>query len=129
MKFVTLTGAAAALAFATSAFAANPETATGHEHHDMGEETAADATAEAPEISPEAQRDAALVAGADVVTFDKQPLGTVNSIDGDNIVLGLEVGPVTFKRDWFMVNEEGTLAARMTAEQIDNLLAQAQAAS
>ncbi|MHA6334295.1 hypothetical protein ACXYL9_11495 [Qipengyuania sp. CAU 1752] len=129
MKFATLTGAAAALAFATSAFAANPEAATGHEHHDMGEEATADASAEAPEMSPEAKRDAALVTGADVVTYDDQPLGTVSSIDGDNIVLGLEVGPVTFKRDWFMVNEKGALAARMTAEQIDNLLAQAQAAS
>lgn len=127
MKFTTIAGAAAAFAFATAA-AANPHQGhEGHEGHEGHAMAHAEGEAEAPAKSPEEMRDAALVAGADVVTFDKQPLGSIKKVDGDSIVLGLEVGPVVFQRDWFMVNEDGDLAARLTAKDINDMLAQAQA--
>ncbi|NTZ42002.1 hypothetical protein G7A66_02610 [Altererythrobacter sp. SALINAS58] len=65
-----------------------------------------------------AQRDTALVEGAMVHTVDDAMLGTVTSIDADNIVVTGENGPVAMLRDQFAVNPEGTLIVLFTEAQI-----------
>jgi hypothetical protein len=64
------------------------------------------------------QRDAALVAGAAVVSAADAPLGTIKSVDGDAVVLDTGEGPVALKREHFAVNHAGALIALFTAEQI-----------
>lgn len=56
-----------------------------------------------------AARDAALVAGAAVVTADAQALGSVDMIDGDNIVIREGDFVVTLPRDLLALNAEGGL--------------------
>lgn len=65
-----------------------------------------------------AQRDAALVAGAMVHTAGDVMLGTVESVEGDDVVVKIETGPVAMKREHFAVNPAGTLIALFTMEQI-----------
>ena len=66
-----------------------------------------------------AARDAALVVGAEVLTSDGQPLGTVGSIDGDNVVItrGEGKADIPLTRDYFSAGEAG-LAAGVTSAQI-----------
>ncbi len=66
-----------------------------------------------------AQRDAALVAGAMVHTAKNAMLGTVKSVDGDNVVVDIEAGPVALKREHFAVDANGTLIALFTMDQIE----------
>src|SRR3546814_11657337 len=68
-----------------------------------------------------AQRDAALVVGAAVVSADAQPAGTVKEIDAatDAVVVEREAGLVTLKREHFAVDGNGALMALVTLEQID----------
>lgn len=66
-----------------------------------------------------AQRDAALVAGAMVHTAGDLMLGNVKSVDGDDVVVDIETGPVTMKREHFAINANGTLIALFTMEQIE----------
>jgi preprotein translocase subunit YajC len=66
-----------------------------------------------------AQRDAVLVAGAMVHTAGDLMLGNVKSVDGDDVVVDIETGPVTMKREHFAINANGTLIALFTMEQIE----------
>jgi hypothetical protein len=74
---------------------------------------AADADAQAA-----AQLNAALVANAAVVDNEGVALGTIDKIDGDNIILKTEKGPVTFTRKYFAVGTDGKLMALVTKEQV-----------
>lgn len=65
-----------------------------------------------------AKRDAALVAGAAVVTAKGAPAGTIKSIEGDAIVLESPSGAVALKREHFAVDAKGALMALFTADQI-----------
>ncbi len=74
-----------------------------------------------------AQRDALLVAGAEVHTADHQVLGKVESIDGNNVIITRAEGPVTLLREHFAAMDN-MLMALFTAEQIEAAVAgQAQA--
>ena len=73
-----------------------------------------------------AQRDAALIAGAVVHTVGDLMLGNVKSVEGDDVVVEIDTGPVAMKREHFAVNANGTLIALFTMEQIE---AAAQAAA
>lgn len=68
-----------------------------------------------------AQRDAALVVGAAVVSADAQAAGTIKEIDEatDAVVVERESGLVTLKREHFAVDGNGALMALFTLEQID----------
>lgn len=68
-----------------------------------------------------AQRDAALLVGAAVMTADGQAAGMVKEIDDeiDAIVVERETGLVTLKREHFAVDGNGGLMALFTLEQID----------
>ena len=68
-----------------------------------------------------AQRDAALVVGAAVVSADAQVAGTVKEIDAstDAVVVERDSGLVTLKREHFAVDGNGALIALFTLEQID----------
>ena len=64
-----------------------------------------------------AQVDAALVAGAAVVDNAGVALGTIDKVDGDNIVLKTEKGAVTLTRKYFALNN-GALTALVTKDQV-----------
>lgn len=66
-----------------------------------------------------AQRDAALVAGVMVHTAGDLMLGNVKSVEGDDVVVEIESGPVAMKREHFAINANGTLIALFTLEQIE----------
>jgi preprotein translocase subunit YajC len=65
-----------------------------------------------------AKLDAALVAGAAVVDNAGVALGSIDKIDGDNIILKTEKGPVTFTRKYFAVGADGKLMALVTKDQV-----------
>lgn len=65
-----------------------------------------------------AKRDAALVSGAMVHTAGNTMLGTVKSVEGDDVIVTLETGPVAMLREHFAVNADGTLIALFTMDQI-----------
>lgn len=69
-----------------------------------------------------AKRDAALVAGTAVVSAQNAPLGTVDSVDGDTVILARNDKKVALKREHFGMSEQG-LMAYFTVEQIDQTLA------
>ncbi len=58
-----------------------------------------------------AARDTALVAGAAVVTADAQTLGSVDTIDGDNIVIREGEFVVTLPREMLALDANGQLMA------------------
>lgn len=64
------------------------------------------------------QRDTALVEGAMVHTVDDAMLGTVTSINADDIVVTGDNGPVAMLRNQFAVNPQGTLIVLFTEAQI-----------
>ena len=68
----------------------------------------------------EKKLDAALVAGAAVMTADMQPAGVILAIDDsvDQIIVEREGGIVSLKREHFAVSAEGNLTALYTMEQI-----------
>lgn len=76
------------------------------------DELAAQADADAS-----AKLGAALVAGAAVVDNTGVALGTIDKVDGDNIILKTEKGPVTFTRKYFALNN-GALTALVTKDQV-----------
>ncbi|MCB2088315.1 MAG: hypothetical protein R3E18_09695 [Sphingomonadaceae bacterium] len=78
------------------------------------------------EAEAAAKLDAALVEGAAVTSVDGQSVGTIASVEGDNVVLENEAGPVALKREHFVASENG-LTARFTAEQIAQAIASSQA--
>lgn len=71
-----------------------------------------------------AKRDAAIIVGAAVLTADAQDLGTIDLIDGDNVVIirGDTAEKVTLLREFFAANDAG-LTARLTLQQIDDAMA------
>lgn len=72
-----------------------------------------------------AARDAALIAGANVVTADNQALGSILKINGNNVIIargGDEANKVTLLRDHFSATN-GILTARLTMAQIDQAMA------
>ncbi|WP_049762419.1 hypothetical protein [Erythrobacter litoralis] len=76
-----------------------------------------------------AKRDAALVEGAMVHSADDVMLGTVASIEGDNVVVDLTEGSVALLREHFTLPANGILTARFTAEQVAETVAAAQEAA
>jgi hypothetical protein len=86
-----------------------------------------DSMIEAQLAEAAARRDAALVAGAAVLTADNQQLGTIETINGDNIVVlrGVTADKVTLLRDYFSATDAG-LTARLTMQQIEEAMAAAQ---
>lgn len=78
-----------------------------------------------------AKRDAALVAGAAVISANGNPAGTLKEVDlaADAIILESPEGPVALKKEHFAVNAEGQLMALFTREQIASAAASAQSAS
>ncbi len=67
---------------------------------------------------------AALVEGAAVMTADPQPLGTIDNIDGTNIVIMREDETmVTLPRDMFVVDPNGALMARIMMSDLEAALA------
>ncbi|GGD97745.1 hypothetical protein GCM10011515_16880 [Tsuneonella deserti] len=73
--------------------------------------------------------DAALVAGAAVVSAKGAALGTIKSVDGDAVVLESAAGPVALKREHFALDAQGALMALFTAEQVASAAAGANAAA
>lgn len=72
-----------------------------------------------------AKRDAALVAGAAVVSADGQAVGAVKTVEGDAIVLETEAGSaVALKREHFAVGQNG-LMALFTMAELEAAMAQA----
>ena len=69
-----------------------------------------------------AARDAALVTGAEVHTADHQVLGTIESIDGDNVIIARDAGPVTLLREHFTTMDT-MLMALFTMEQLEAAMA------
>ncbi len=66
-----------------------------------------------------AKRDAALVAGAPVVSADGIPAGTVYTVDdADTAIVKSDAGIITLKRESFALNAEGALMVLYTGEQI-----------
>lgn len=78
-----------------------------------------------------AKRDAALVAGAPVVSANGNPAGTLTEVDlaMDAIILESPNGPVALKKEHFAVDANGQLMALFTREQIASAAASAQAAT
>ncbi len=73
-----------------------------------------------------AARDAALVVGAQAMTANHAPLGTVIEINGDNVIIargGDEANKITLLREHFVGGEHG-LMALLTNAQIDAAMAQ-----
>lgn len=71
---------------------------------------------------------AALVVGAEVQTADPQPLGTIDMIEGENVVLvRTDESKVTLPKELFAVDAEGHLVARITMAQLEEALAAQQA--
>lgn len=68
--------------------------------------------------------EAALVEGAAVVTADPQPLGTVNAIEGENVVVAREdESLVTLPKEMFVVDPNGALMARIMMSDLEAALA------
>lgn len=66
----------------------------------------------------------ALVEGAAVVTADPAPLGTVDTISGDNVVIAREdESLVTLPRAMFAVDPSGALVALITMADLEAALA------
>ena len=67
----------------------------------------------------ESQLDSALVAGAEVKTSDAQPLGTIKSVEGGNVVLDREAGPLALPKELFAVDANGAPMVRASMAQIE----------
>lgn len=76
-----------------------------------------------------ARRDAALVSGANVVTADGQPLGTIEAVGADNIVLRRSSGArIALLRQYF-TTDGAQLRTRLTAQDLDTAIARVQVAA
>lgn len=78
-----------------------------------------DQLAEQASAQAGAKVDAALVAGAAVVDNNGTALGTIDKVDGDNIVLKTDAGSVTLTRKYFAVAPSGGLMALVTKDQVE----------
>lgn len=70
-----------------------------------------------------AARDALIIVGTEVHTADHQVLGTIESIDADEIIVIREAGPITVLRDQFTAMDK-MLMTVFTLEAIETALAQ-----
>ena len=71
-----------------------------------------------------AQVNEKLVAGSPVMTSDAQSLGTIDMVEGDNVVLTLAEGKkLTLGKSVFAVDGNGGLMVRATKEQIEQAMA------
>lgn len=77
-----------------------------------------------------AKRDAALAVGAEVISANGNPAGTLAQVDlaADVIVLESPAGKVAMKKEHFAVDGQGRLMALFTREQIETTAAAAAAA-
>jgi len=78
-----------------------------------------DQLAEQASAQVAAKVDAALVVGAAVVDTASTALGTVDKIDGENIVLKTDAGAVTLTRKYFALAPSGGLMALVTKDQVE----------
>jgi len=78
-----------------------------------------------------AKRDAALVAGAEVISANGNPAGTLAEVNlaADMIVLASPAGKVALKKEHFAVDAQGRLMALFTREQIETAAAAGAGAS
>jgi hypothetical protein len=81
-----------------------------------------DQLAEQASAQADAKVDAALVAGATVVDNKGTTLGTIDKVDGDNIVLKTDAGAVTLTRKYFALAPSGGLMALVTKDQVEATL-------
>lgn len=90
-----------------------------------------DAMMDAQVAEATAKRDAALVAGAAVLSANGNPAGTLTEVDlaMDAIILESPDGPVALKKEHFAVDANGQLMALFTRDQIASAAASAQAAT
>lgn len=90
-----------------------------------------DAMMDAQVAEATAKRDAALVAGAAVLSANGNPAGTLTEVDlaADAIILESPDGPVALKKEHFALDANGQLMALFTREQIASAAASAQAAT
>jgi hypothetical protein len=87
-----------------------------------------DATYAEQMAAANAQLATALVAGAPVVTADAQPLGAIDTIEGENVVLNLaSAEKLTLGKDVFALDANGALMVRATMAQIEQARAGAAA--
>lgn len=84
-----------------------------------------DAIMDAQVAEAMAKRDAALVAGAAVISANGNPAGTLTEVnlDADMIVLASAAGKVALKKEHFAVDAQGRLMALFTREQIETAAA------
>lgn len=85
------------------------------------ERIAAEAAAEAAQAKAEAEAAlaAALVVGAPVITADAQPLGLVDEIAGENVVIKTEDAQlVTLPQNLMALDAEGSIVARANLDDI-----------
>jgi sporulation protein YlmC with PRC-barrel domain len=77
----------------------------------------------------DAKRDAALVEGAEVVSTNGAPAGTIAAVDlaADQITLESEQGPVMLKKEHFAMGADGKLTVLYSNEQIASAAANAAA--
>ena len=68
--------------------------------------------------------DAAMVAGAAVGTADAQPLGTIDTVEGENVVLALAGAEqkVTLGKEMFALNNNGGVIVLATLAQIQQAM-------
>ena len=70
-----------------------------------------------------AQLDQKLVAGTPVMTADSQPLGTVDSVNGQDVVLAMEGGEqLTLGKSVFALDQSGGVVVRATMSQIQQAM-------
>lgn len=67
--------------------------------------------------------EAALVVGAPVITADNQPLGAVEEIDGENIIIAEGEEKVTLTKNLLALDANGTIMALATAADIEAAMA------
>jgi hypothetical protein len=81
-----------------------------------------DELAEQASAQAAAKVDAALVTGAAVVDTKGTALGSVDKVDGENIILKTDAGAVTLTRKYFALGPAGGLMALVTKDQVEQTL-------
>ncbi len=86
--------------------------------------TELDATFAQQMAQAKAALDAAMIAGAAVGTADAQPLGTIDTVDGDNVVLALAGADqkVTLGKEMFALDNNGGVIVLATLAQIQQAM-------
>ena len=86
--------------------------------------TELDATFAQQMAEAKAALDAAMIAGAAVGTADAQPLGTIDTVEGDNVVLALAGADqkVTLGKEMFALDNNGGVIVLATLAQIQQAM-------